>query len=89
MPGEPVDELRDVISRATTYGYALVDQELELGLRSIAVPIMDARGWPVAALNVSAHASCSTRASLCNEVLVPLRECADQIGTALRRRGRI
>ncbi|MDX6239403.1 MAG: IclR family transcriptional regulator, pca regulon regulatory protein [Kribbellaceae bacterium] len=84
-----VDELRDVISRAAADGYALVDQELELGLRSIAVPIMDARGRPVAALNVSAHASRSTRASLRNDVLTPLRECADQIGTALRRRGRI
>jgi IclR family pca regulon transcriptional regulator len=84
-----VDELRDVISQAAADGYALVDQELELGLRSIAVPIMDARGRPVAALNVSAHASRSTRASLRNDVLTPLRECADQIGTALRRRGRI
>jgi IclR family pca regulon transcriptional regulator len=84
-----VDELRDVISRAAADGYALVDQELELGLRSIAVPITDARGRPVAALNVSAHASRSTRSSLCKDVLTPLRECADQIGTALRRRGRI
>jgi IclR family pca regulon transcriptional regulator len=83
------DELREVISRAAADGYALVDQELELGLRSIAVPIMDARGRPVAALNVSAHASRSTRASLCNDVLTPLRECAEQIGTSLRRRGRI
>jgi IclR family pca regulon transcriptional regulator len=84
-----VDELRDVISRAAADGYALVDQELELGLRSIAVPIMDARGRPVAALNVSAHASRSTRTTLRNDVLAPLRECADEIGTALRRRGRI
>jgi IclR family pca regulon transcriptional regulator len=66
-----------------------VDQELELGLRSIAVPIRDSRGRAVAALNVSAHASRSTRDSLRDDVLEPLRECADQIGTALRRRGRI
>ena len=84
-----VDELRSVITRTVTDGYALVDQELELGLRSIAVPIVDARGRPVAALNVSAHASRSTRASLCSEVLEPLKECADHISTALRRRGRI
>jgi IclR family pca regulon transcriptional regulator len=84
-----VDALRDVISRAAADGFALVDQELELGLRSMAVPIVDARGRSMAALNVSAHASRSTRASLRNDVLAPLRECADQIGTALRRRGRI
>ncbi|MEV8373880.1 IclR family transcriptional regulator C-terminal domain-containing protein [Kribbella sp. NPDC056861] len=84
-----VDELRGLITQAGADGYALVDQELELGLRSIAVPIRDSRGRAVAALNVSAHASRSTRASLRAEVLDPLRECADQIGTALSRRGRI
>ncbi|TCN36978.1 IclR family transcriptional regulator [Kribbella orskensis] len=84
-----VDDLRDVIAKADVDGYALVDQELELGLRSIAVPIRDSRGRAVAALNVSAHASRSTPDSLREDVLEPLRECADQIGTALRRRGRI
>jgi IclR family pca regulon transcriptional regulator len=34
-------------------GYSLVDQELEAGLRSLAVPITDARGTVVAAINVS------------------------------------
>jgi IclR family pca regulon transcriptional regulator len=33
-------------------GYALIDQEVELGLRSIAVPVLNARGAAVAALNV-------------------------------------
>jgi IclR family pca regulon transcriptional regulator len=84
-----VDELRELIRQAGTDGYALVDQELELGLRSIAVPIRDSRGRAVAALNVSAHASRSTRASLQSDVLDPLRECADHISTALQRRGRI
>ncbi|MFI5711075.1 IclR family transcriptional regulator C-terminal domain-containing protein [Kribbella sp. NPDC051620] len=81
--------LRELIKQAGADGYALVDQELELGLRSIAVPIRDSRGRAVAALNVSAHASRSTRASLQSEVLERLLDCADQIGTALRRRGRI
>jgi IclR family pca regulon transcriptional regulator len=84
-----VDALRSLITQAGIDGYAVVDQELELGLRSIAVPIRDSRGRVVAALNVSAHASRSTRASLSSEVLEPLRESADHISTALRRRGRI
>jgi len=37
-------------------GYAIVDQELEIGLRSIAVPLRDASGTVVAALNASTHA---------------------------------
>src|SRR4051794_35895307 len=39
-----VEGLREVVARAGVDGYALVDQELELGLRSIAVPIKDSRG---------------------------------------------
>ncbi|WP_112248551.1 IclR family transcriptional regulator domain-containing protein [Kribbella monticola] len=83
------DALREVVTRAGADGYALVDQELELGLRSIAVPIKDSRGRPVAALNVSAHASRTSKAALRSDVLEPLRDCAESISTALRRRGRI
>ena len=44
------------IARARACGYALVDQELELGLRTIAVPVKNFRGEAVAAMNVSVHA---------------------------------
>jgi IclR family pca regulon transcriptional regulator len=43
------------IARAREQGYALVDQELELGLRTIAVPLRNFRGEIVAAMNVSVH----------------------------------
>jgi IclR family pca regulon transcriptional regulator len=45
------------IARAGRQGYALVDQELELGLRTIAVPLKNFRGEVVAALNISVHAA--------------------------------
>lgn len=48
--------LREEIERAGEQGFAMVDQELEEGLRSAAVPIVDPRGQ-VAALNISVHAS--------------------------------
>ncbi|MGW6280907.1 IclR family transcriptional regulator domain-containing protein [Kribbella sp. NPDC055071] len=83
------DKLRETIDRARTDGYALVDQELELGLRSIAAPIHDARGRIIAALNVSAHASRSTLASLRTDVLPHLQAAADQITTALTHRGHV
>jgi IclR family transcriptional regulator, pca regulon regulatory protein len=44
------------IEKARRDGFALVDQELELGLRSIAVPLLDASGKVVAAINVGSHA---------------------------------
>lgn len=45
------------IARSRAQGYALVDQELELGLRAIAVPLRNFRGDVVAAMNVSVHAA--------------------------------
>lgn len=83
------DDLRATIAKARTDGYALVDQELELGLRSIAAPIHNSRGRIIAALNVSAHASRSTPTSLCEEFLPPLHAAAEQITTALTHRGHL
>jgi IclR family transcriptional regulator, pca regulon regulatory protein len=51
------DRLAAEIERARTNGYALVDQELELGLRTVSVPLRNFRGDTVAAMNVSAHAT--------------------------------
>src|SRR5699024_4256110 len=48
-------ELRRRIDEVGHAGYALVDQELEPGLRSLAAPIRDADGRVVAAVNVSTH----------------------------------
>jgi IclR family pca regulon transcriptional regulator len=48
--------LREDLQRVAHDGFAIVDQELEQGLRSVAVPIRDAAG-SVAALNISVHAS--------------------------------
>ncbi|WP_163512963.1 IclR family transcriptional regulator domain-containing protein [Fodinicola acaciae] len=45
------------LARVRAQGWALVDQELEEGLRSIAAPIHDRAGRVIAAVNVSAHAS--------------------------------
>jgi IclR family pca regulon transcriptional regulator len=67
-------------------GYALVDQELEPGLRSIAVPIVDGAGRTVAALNVGTHAARVTIERLRREILPPLRLCAQRIGDGLAGR---
>jgi IclR family transcriptional regulator, pca regulon regulatory protein len=51
------DALRDELDRVRQDGYSVVDQELEPGLRSIAIPIRGTSRYPLAAMNVSAHAS--------------------------------
>ena len=64
------DKLRAEITRARRQGYALVDQELELGLRTLAVPLLNATGQVVAAINVSVHAA-SVPADRLLEVCLP------------------
>jgi IclR family pca regulon transcriptional regulator len=51
------DALRAELDKVRQQGWALVDQELEIGLRSLAAPIRDARGKVVAAVNISTNAS--------------------------------
>jgi IclR family pca regulon transcriptional regulator len=56
------DELMAELARVRSQGYALIDQELEIGLCSIAVPVKDARGRIIAAVNIgvsAAHPSAS------------------------------
>src|ERR1700754_3507427 len=48
--------LRGIIDEVRENGWCLVDQELELGLRAIAVPILDDQGRTLAAMNLSAPA---------------------------------
>lgn len=67
------------IGRCGAQGYALVDEELEMGLRSIAVPIRDRSGRAVAAVNVSTQASRFTSAGMEAEILPPLRAAARRI----------
>lgn len=72
--------LFDRIREDRAQGFSIVDEELETGLRSIAVPIMDRRGHAVAALNLSAHAMRTTRDAMCASYLPALRDVAARIG---------
>lgn len=76
-------ELDAELDRVCRDGYALVDQELEVGLRSIAVPIRNATGNVVAAVNLSVHASVMTTETMREELLPPLRNTADAISREL------
>ncbi|UYM06753.1 IclR family transcriptional regulator [Solicola gregarius] len=79
-----IDKLVAELDRVRERGWAMVDQELELGLRSIAAPIRDAGGRTVAAVNVSASATGGTAADVRKRLLPPLLEAAAQIEKDLR-----
>jgi IclR family transcriptional regulator, pca regulon regulatory protein len=60
-------------------GWAMVDQELEEGLRSIAAPIRDRTGRTVAAVNVSTHATRTSVQAVRRDLLPPLLATAGKI----------
>jgi len=49
-------DIKEELDRVRTQGFAIIDQEVELGLRSIAVPLYNAQGAVVAALNTGVSA---------------------------------
>jgi IclR family pca regulon transcriptional regulator len=82
-----VAALRGVLERVRRQGWAAVDQELEAGLRSLAVPIHDASGSVIAALNVSVHATRGSMAILRRDFLPLAQQAAVAIEGDLRRSG--
>jgi IclR family transcriptional regulator, pca regulon regulatory protein len=79
-------QLRVELDRIRADGYAIIDQELELGLRSMAVPIHRADGMAVAAINVGVQAGRVDLKTMQRELLPVLRSAAGEIGALLVHR---
>jgi IclR family pca regulon transcriptional regulator len=76
-------KLRHILRVVRESGYCIVDQELELGLRSMAVPIWHPKGRVVAALNVGAHAHRVSIQDLRTRFLPRLLSSAKELSTLL------
>jgi len=66
------ERLRIEIARTRAQGYAAVDQELEMGMRTISVPLKNYRGEVLAAMNVCVHAARVSMEQLVDECLPAL-----------------
>ncbi|MCF6471705.1 IclR family transcriptional regulator [Nonomuraea sp. MG754425] len=75
--------LRAELDEVRARGWAMVDQELEEGLRSIAAPIRDRLGRTVAAVNVSTHATRTSVQAVHRDLLPPLLATAARIESDL------
>ena len=71
--------LGKAIDRARADGFAIVDEELELGLRSIAVPIADRGGRTVAAINVSTQSARFSVEAMERDILPVLRRAKEKV----------
>ena len=71
--------LREEILRVREQGWAIIDQELELGLISVAAPILDRNGRYMAAINIGMHSSRMNRDQVESDILPKLLSTARQI----------
>jgi len=79
------EQLRQVLTDARRNGYAAVQDELDYGLVSLAVPVLDEAGRSLAAINCSTSTSRARKDELVKSRLMVLQNAARHIEGALRR----
>ncbi len=77
------DDIMAKLASVRETGYALIDQEVELGLRSLAVPLFNAHGKTVAALNTGTAASQAQASELISLYLPALKKVQDGLQRVL------
>jgi IclR family transcriptional regulator, pca regulon regulatory protein len=78
------DELRKALAKAREQGYSVVDDELEEGLRTVAVPVLDTAGHVLASLSVSTLARPAATAGARKKMAPALQEARAGIEADLR-----
>jgi len=79
-----IEKLRQALATVRKDGYAIIDQELELGLRSMGVPVRSAAGRVVAAISVEAHGQRVSLQDMQTRFLPYLRAAAQELSLLLR-----
>jgi IclR family transcriptional regulator, pca regulon regulatory protein len=74
------------LAKVAKQGWAINDQELEEGLRSIAAPIVDASHRTVAAMNISTHVGRTSRRELRDTMLPALLATTKRVNELLTKR---
>jgi IclR family pca regulon transcriptional regulator len=76
-------KLADILRQVRSDGFALADEELELGLRSIAVPVRSRNGSTIAAMNTGVHAARVSADEMLARILPVLQDNARTLGNYL------
>lgn len=74
-----VEKLKQILTTVKAEGYAIIDQELEMGLRSMAVPVRNPTGNVVAAISVGAHGQRVSVQDMQTRFLPYLRAAAQEL----------
>jgi IclR family pca regulon transcriptional regulator len=73
------DEIREELKLVRRQGYAIVDQEVEDGVRTIAVPVLNRQGVPLAAVTVLTNVATVSKKQLVEDILPVLRRIVPEI----------
>lgn len=79
-----VDKLKLLLRNVRRNGYAMCDQEFEMGLRSLAVPVYAPSGKVIATVNISGNAQRMPMLDMQTQFLPPLRNAANELSVFLR-----
>ena len=77
--GRSLDQLHDELAQVRARGWALADEELAPGVRSVAVPVRDGAGDVRAAMNVTVHAAETSVDTLLDQHLPHLLRAAGEV----------
>lgn len=80
------DKIMAELAKVASQGWAVNDQELEEGLRSIAAPIVDASNRTVAAMNISTHVTRTNRRELKDRMVPALLATTKRVNALLTKR---
>ena len=75
------DDIREALKVVRRQGYALVDQEVEEGVRSISVPVLNKLGVPVAAVTTLTNIATISKKQLVDEILPVMQRIVPQLPT--------
>ena len=79
------NEIRERVKEAGRNGFSINDQELDLGLRAMAVPVRDHRGRVIAALNAGGESTRLSNTVLVGQFLPLMQEAAEEIGQLIEQ----
>jgi IclR family pca regulon transcriptional regulator len=78
-----VDEITAEVRAAAARGYSMTDEEVEIGLRAIAVPVIDPTGRIAAAMSMSAPTPRADVSRMVDDFVPALRDAAATLGRML------
>ncbi len=76
-----IDELMKILETVKKQGYAIISEELEVGLRSLATPVRDQRGSIVATMNIGLQAPRFSEAEMLETMLPILSDTASELSS--------